>query len=96
MYYRLYFGRNIPNTLFSVSIDQIRKFLREFQSLQGYTLIPTYGMWLREEEESVILDLINADRSLAIAIKERYQNQFHQDYVMLVILDDPNEVFDDE
>ena len=94
-YYRLYMGRNVPNTPFSVSIDQVRKFLREFQNLRGYTLIPTYGMWLWEEEESLILDLIGADESLAMAIRDRYQSQFHQESVMLYELEDLVE-FDDE
>lgn len=84
--FRLVFGRNIPNTRFSVSRSEIKKFLSNYSELANYSLIHGDGKYEHEEEEFSQLDIYDYPLELAQKIRRDYCREFNQKSVLLLEL----------
>jgi hypothetical protein len=55
--YRFFLGRNIPNSHFSVSVAEVKLFIKQFDFISGYSMVHGEGMYMGQEEEFTQLDV---------------------------------------
>ncbi len=65
----------------SVSRDQFKVFLRQFNFIEGYTAFRGDGMYLMEEEECTQLDVFGMTEADAEVVQQAYIQQYLQDDV---------------
>lgn len=88
---RLYFGRNIGNTL-SVTDSTWAVFVREVVGarLDGFTVYAAEGSWKGTREPSFVLEVVHPERSASadsaiVAIIGEYKRRFNQESVLRVV-----------
>ena len=88
---RLYFGRNIGNTL-GVTDSTWAVFVREVVSarLDGFTVYAAEGSWKGTREPSFVLEVVHPERSASadsaiVAIIGEYKRRFNQESVLRVV-----------
>jgi hypothetical protein len=88
---RLYFGRNIGNTL-GVTDSAWSVFVREVVGarLEGFTFWTAEGAWRGTREPSFVLEVVHAERSASadsaiVAIITEYKRRFNQESVLRVV-----------
>lgn len=88
---RLYFGRNIGNTL-GVTDSAWTVFLREVVGarLDGFTFWAAEGAWRGTREPSFVLEVLHPERSASAdsaitAIIVEYKRRFNQESVLRVV-----------
>ena len=88
---RLYFGRNIGNTL-GVTDSAWAVFIRDVVGarLDGFTFWTAEGSWKGTREPSFVLEVLHAERSARadsaiVAIIGEYKRRFNQESVLRVV-----------
>jgi hypothetical protein len=88
---RLYFGRNIGNTL-GVTDSAWAVFVREVVGarLEGFTVWTAEGSWRGTREPSFVLEVVHPERSASAdsaiaAIIVEYKRRFNQEAVLRVV-----------
>lgn len=88
---RLYFGRNIGNTL-GVTDSAWAVFVRDVVGarLDGFTFWTADGSWKGNREPSFVLEVVHAERSAStdsaiVAIIGEYKRRFSQESVLRVV-----------
>jgi hypothetical protein len=81
--YRFFLGRNIPNSHFSISINEVKLFIRQFDFITGYSMIHGEGMYMGEEEEFTQLDVFGITHEQAHLIALEYKSRFQQIEVLI-------------
>lgn len=88
---RLYFGRNIGNTL-GVTDSAWGVFVRDVVGarLEGFTVMMAEGSWKGTREPAFVLEVVHAERSASadsaiVAIIGEYKRRFNQESVMRVV-----------
>ena len=88
---RLYFGRNIGNTL-GVTDSAWAVFVRDVVGarLEGFTFWTAEGSWKGAREPSFVLEVVHAERSASadsaiVAIIGEYKRRFSQESVLRVV-----------
>lgn len=88
---RLYFGRNIGNTL-GVTDSAWAVFVRDVVGarLDGFTVWTAEGSWKGTREPSFVLEVVHAERSASadsaiVAIIGEYKRRFSQESVLRVV-----------
>lgn len=72
------------NSQLSVSKEEFKNFLRQFNFLTGYSLIQCCGMYEGEEEESSILEVFSIEKSEADQIANKYIADYLQEGVICI------------
>ena len=88
---RLYFGRNIGNTV-GVTDSAWAVFVRDIVGarLEGFTIWTAEGSWKGTREPSFVLEVVHAERSASadsaiVAIIGEYKRRFNQESVLRVV-----------
>ena len=88
---RLYFGRNIGDTL-GVTDSAWTVFVREVVGarLEGFTIWSAEGAWRGNREPTFVLEVVHGERSAStdsaiVAIIAEYKRRFSQEAVMRVV-----------
>jgi len=88
---RLYFGRNIGNTL-GVTDSAWAVFVRDVVGarLDGFTVYAAEGNWKGTREPAFVLEVMHAERSAGadsaiVAIIGEYKRRFNQESVLRVV-----------
>lgn len=87
--YKLFCGRNIPNTTETVTDEQLRDFLINYVSnrFDGFTITHSQGFWKKEIEQSFTLEFITEDETGVTEVLEEYKTRFNQDSVIKQVID---------
>jgi hypothetical protein len=72
----------------SVSREQFKKFLRQFEFIDGYTSFHGDGMYMSEEEECTQLDIFEISEENAQLVQQTYIKQYLQDDVFYHVVKD--------
>jgi len=88
---RLYFGRNIGNTL-GVTDSAWSVFVRDVVGtrLEGFTVYTAEGSWKGTREPAFVLEVLHPERSAStdsaiVAIIGEYKRRFNQESVLRVV-----------
>jgi hypothetical protein len=76
--YRFFLGRNIPNSHFSVSISEVKLFIKQFDFVTGYSMLHGEGMYQGVEEEFTQLNIFEITEEQSIQISKAYKIRFQQ------------------
>ena len=88
---RLYFGRNVGDTL-GVTDSAWAVFVRDVVGarLDGFTVYTAAGSWKGTREPTFVLEILHAERSAStdsaiVAIISEYKRRFNQESVLRVV-----------
>ena len=76
--YRFFLGRNFPNPHFSLSIGEVRLFIRQFDFVTGYSMFHSEGMYQGVEGEFTQLDIFEITEEQSIQFSKAYKIRFQQ------------------
>jgi hypothetical protein len=79
---------NSTQSQMSVSREQFKKFLRQFEFIDGYTSFHGDGMYMSEEEECTQLDIFEISEENAELVQQTYIKQYLQDDVFYHVIKD--------
>jgi Protein of unknown function (DUF3574) len=87
--YKLFCGRNIPNSTETVTDEKLNDFLINFVSnlFDGFTVCHFQGFWKKELELSFYLEFITDDLESVKAISKEYKTRFNQDCVIRQVIE---------
>jgi CRISPR/Cas system CMR-associated protein Cmr3 (group 5 of RAMP superfamily) len=87
--YKLFCGRNIPNSENKVTDEILTDFLVNYVSnrFDGFTITHSQGFWKKEMELSFVLEFITDEEDKVKEVSEEYRTRFNQDCVIRQVMD---------